>query len=88
MQGRIPDVVLECLQYLRKRSPNVTISVEIEKPGREGLPDLVPEADVVFFSKSWVLVSDLFCLVFPFSFVNCLVVVFFPRDEYIHQSAT
>lgn len=35
----------------------MTISVEIEKPGREGLLDLVPEADVVFYSKSWAQVS-------------------------------
>lgn len=33
------------------------ISVEVEKPGREGLERLVAEADVVFYSKSWALVS-------------------------------
>ncbi|KAL6849572.1 hypothetical protein ACO1O0_009113 [Amphichorda felina] len=29
------------------------ISVEVEKPGREGLPELAAEADVVFYSRTW-----------------------------------
>jgi hypothetical protein len=33
--------------------------VEIEKPGREGLQELVPEVDIAFYSKSWVLVSNM-----------------------------
>jgi len=44
------------MQYLRRRFPNTKISVEIEKPGREGLQELAAEADVVFYSKSWAKV--------------------------------
>ncbi|KAL4907426.1 hypothetical protein BDW74DRAFT_176195 [Aspergillus multicolor] len=52
-EGRIPDVTLACIRYLRQQYPNVKISVEVEKPGREGLQELAEEADVVFYSKSW-----------------------------------
>ncbi|KAI9755165.1 MAG: hypothetical protein M1815_005175 [Lichina confinis] len=51
--GRIPDVILACMKHLRQRYPAVTISVEVEKPDREGLQALAAEADVVFYSKSW-----------------------------------
>ncbi|KAH6686717.1 hypothetical protein F5X68DRAFT_207777 [Plectosphaerella plurivora] len=34
------------------------ISVEVEKPGRQGLRELAAEADVVFYSRSWAEVSD------------------------------
>ncbi|KAI1620930.1 pfkB family kinase [Exophiala viscosa] len=52
-EGRNPDVTLQCMQYLRRAYSNVTISVEIEKPGRIGLEEMAAEADVVFYSKSW-----------------------------------
>ncbi|KAI4262938.1 MAG: hypothetical protein L6R42_001896 [Xanthoria sp. 1 TBL-2021] len=52
-EGRIPDVTLRSIQHLRQCFPNVKISVEVEKPGREGLQDLAALADVVFYSKSW-----------------------------------
>ena len=59
-EGRIPDTTLVCIRYLRgyssfkdAGSPNLKISVEIEKPGREGLQALALLADVVFYSKSW-----------------------------------
>ncbi|QMW38106.1 hypothetical protein G4B11_001342 [Aspergillus flavus] len=52
-EGRIPDVTLACIQYLRQQFPSLIISVEVEKPGREGLQELAMEADVVFYSKSW-----------------------------------
>ncbi|GAT27211.1 PfkB family kinase [Aspergillus luchuensis] len=55
-EGRIPDVTLSCIRYLRQRYPSATISVEVEKPGREGLQKLAEEADVVFYSKSWAQV--------------------------------
>ncbi|KAJ3570640.1 hypothetical protein NPX13_g5663 [Xylaria arbuscula] len=54
-EGRIPDVTLQCITHLRKSHVNVRISVELEKPGRHGLQELVPEADVVFYSKSWAI---------------------------------
>ena len=56
-KGRIPEVTLECMRYLRRRFPTMKISVEVEKPGRVGLEDLAAEADVVFYSKSWAEVS-------------------------------
>lgn len=34
------------------------ISVEVEKPGREGLEKLAEVAHVVFYSKSWAWVSS------------------------------
>lgn len=60
-EGRIPATTLECMQYLRGHprfnkstgDGRLTISVELEKPGREGLQELAPEADVVFYSRSW-----------------------------------
>ncbi|KAL8760768.1 MAG: hypothetical protein Q9184_003053, partial [Pyrenodesmia sp. 2 TL-2023] len=52
-EGRIPDVTLACIKHLRQRCPTVKISVEVEKPGREGLQDLAALADVVFYSKGW-----------------------------------
>ncbi|KAL8903431.1 MAG: hypothetical protein Q9207_003920 [Kuettlingeria erythrocarpa] len=55
-EGRIPDVTLACIQHLRQRRPPIKISVEVEKPGREGLQELAALADVVFYSKSWAQV--------------------------------
>ncbi|KAF2731013.1 ketohexokinase [Polyplosphaeria fusca] len=54
-EGRIPDVLLPCFRYIRSSRDHCDfkISVEVEKPGREGLPALAAEADVVFFSKLW-----------------------------------
>lgn len=60
IQGRIPDVTLACIQYLRKQFPSVRVSVEAEKPGRPGLQELADAADMVFFSKSWAQVSFMF----------------------------
>jgi hypothetical protein len=52
-QGRIPEVTLECVRKIRETLPRAKVSVEVEKPGREGLVELAAEADVVFFSRSW-----------------------------------
>lgn len=52
-QGRLPETTLECIRYLRQSDPEARISVEVEKPGRQGLQELAAEADVVFYSKSW-----------------------------------
>ncbi|ERF75702.1 hypothetical protein EPUS_01532 [Endocarpon pusillum Z07020] len=52
-EGRIPDVTAECIDCIRIRDPKATISVEVEKPNREGLQRLAQKADVVFYSKSW-----------------------------------
>lgn len=60
-EGRIPQTTLQCIRHLRRQaalSPSaglkqLRISVELEKPGREGLQELALEADVVFYSRSW-----------------------------------
>lgn len=59
-EGRIPETTLKCIRYLREHSsvkaaggPSLTISVELEKPGRAGLQALALLADVVFYSRSW-----------------------------------
>ncbi|KAH6611093.1 hypothetical protein Trco_001113 [Trichoderma cornu-damae] len=52
-EGRIPNTTLECVRRLRDKLPNAQISVEVEKPGRDGLRELAAEADVVFYSRSW-----------------------------------
>lgn len=56
-EGRIPNVTLQCIRHLRaSQSANdkgLLISVELEKPGREGLQELAYVADVIFYSKSW-----------------------------------
>ena len=59
-EGRIPEVTLKCIQHLRGwrkqkglDSSCITVSVELEKPQREGLQQLAHEADFVFYSKSW-----------------------------------
>ncbi|TQV99251.1 hypothetical protein V2A60_004734 [Cordyceps javanica] len=52
-EGRIPQTTLECIRLVRRTLPGATISVEVEKPGRQGLRELAAEADVVFYSKLW-----------------------------------
>ena len=44
---------MRCIQHVRHRIPSARVSVEVEKPGREGLEELAAEADVVFYSKTW-----------------------------------
>ncbi|KAL5611606.1 hypothetical protein BROUX41_000810 [Berkeleyomyces rouxiae] len=55
-EGRIPDITHECMLLLRRRlqnATNLTISIELEKPGRHGLKEASAAADVLFISKSW-----------------------------------
>ncbi|KAM0260722.1 hypothetical protein ACHAQJ_002638 [Trichoderma viride] len=52
-EGRIPHTTLECVRRLRNKLPNAQISIEVEKPGRDGLRELAAEANVVFYSRSW-----------------------------------
>lgn len=62
-EGRVPATTLACIQKLRyahvlNYAPYLDdfysiISVEVEKPGREGLRELAEQADVVFYSRSW-----------------------------------
>ncbi|KLU88370.1 hypothetical protein MAPG_07357 [Magnaporthiopsis poae ATCC 64411] len=59
-EGRIPETTLWCIRHLRRVLPSATVSVEVEKPGREGLSELAAEADVVFYSKSWAEASQTF----------------------------
>jgi ketohexokinase len=55
-EGRNTETTLGCIRHLRASS-NAKISVELEKPGREGLQEMANEADVVFYSKSWAQVG-------------------------------
>lgn len=62
-EGRIPEVTVECVRMLRRvLGDDTTVSVEVEKPGRQGLRELAAEADVVFYSKSWAEVCVCVCL--------------------------
>jgi ketohexokinase len=54
-EGRITETSFACIRYLRANS-KAKISVELEKPCREGLQEMANEADVVFYSKSWAQV--------------------------------
>ncbi|CAG8151468.1 unnamed protein product [Penicillium olsonii] len=54
-KGRVPEVTIECIRYIRHRFPEASVSVEIEKPGRPGLQQLAEVADVVIYSKGWAL---------------------------------
>jgi ketohexokinase len=51
----VPDITLACVEFIRQTAPqnNITISIELEKPERTDLSDIVPHADVVFYSKLW-----------------------------------
>ncbi|KAK4616326.1 Ketohexokinase [Fulvia fulva] len=56
-EGRIPETSVACIRWLRMAYPDAVVSVEAEKPAREGLEAMAAEADVVFFSKSWAQAS-------------------------------
>ena len=53
-EGRIPDVLITAIPKVRALLPHATISIEFEKPHREGLLDLLPFPDVAFFSHSYL----------------------------------
>lgn len=53
-EGRNPRTILACVAYLHNTAPHVGISVECEKPEREGMGDVALMADVVFYSRLWV----------------------------------
>jgi len=69
-KGRIPEVTIECIHYLRQSYPAVKVSVEAEKPNRPGLQELAAEADIVFYSKSWAKVSTSTSLLYPVRFLT------------------
>lgn len=52
-EGRIPDVLHAAIPRIRTIIPQATLSIEFEKPDRPGLLELLPFADVVFFSHSY-----------------------------------
>ena len=60
-QGRIPAATLEFIRALRSRLPTAKVSVEVEKPGRDGLTKIAAEADVVFYSRAWAEVGSALC---------------------------
>lgn len=54
----MPETTLHHISTLRQLLPDSKISVEIEKPGRDGLTDLASAADVVFYSRTWAEVQS------------------------------
>jgi ketohexokinase len=52
-EGRVPEVTLTCVRFLRENFPHFSISVECEKPERTGMAEVAQYADVVFYSKLW-----------------------------------
>ena len=55
-EGRLVDITSTCIDHVRVCHPEALISVEIEKPYRDGLQELAQKADIVFFSKGWAQV--------------------------------
>ena len=53
-EGRVPDITLECVRFLRHEHPEHKISVECEKPERSGMIEVATFANAVFYSKLWV----------------------------------
>jgi ketohexokinase len=58
-EGRIPDILFAAIPKIRNLLPHGTISIEFEKPDRPGLNDLLPLADVAFFSNTYFSYSKL-----------------------------
>ncbi|KAL6712645.1 hypothetical protein ACN47E_000522 [Coniothyrium glycines] len=54
-EGRVPEVALQCVRFLRRACPGFRVSVECEKPERRGLEEVARLADVVFYSKLWAV---------------------------------
>jgi ketohexokinase len=52
-EGRVPEITLTCVRFLREKFPHFRISVECEKPERTGMAEVAQYADVVFYSKLW-----------------------------------
>ncbi|CAI9627212.1 unnamed protein product [Alternaria burnsii] len=52
-EGRVPEITLLCVRFLREQFPHFKISVECEKPERTGMAEVAQYADVVFYSKLW-----------------------------------
>ncbi|KAF1935598.1 Ribokinase-like protein [Clathrospora elynae] len=52
-EGRVPEITLLCVRFLRDQFPHFNISVECEKPERTGMAEVAEYADVVFYSKLW-----------------------------------
>lgn len=55
-EGRNIDQTLMMLQLVKKSSPHLTCSLEIEKQ-RDNIEDLIPYADIIIFSKAYCLQS-------------------------------
>jgi ketohexokinase len=52
-EGRIPEVLVAVIPWLKSKWPDITISIEFEKYGRPGLIDLLLFADVAVFSHTY-----------------------------------
>ena len=56
-EGRIPEILKDAVPTIRALIPQAVFSLEIEKPDRHGLLDLIPFFDVIFFSHTYYLHS-------------------------------
>ena len=56
-EGRIPEILKDAVPRVRALIPQATFSLEIEKPDRHGLLELIPFFDVIFFSHTYYLRS-------------------------------
>ena len=78
----MPGITLACVEFIRQTATqnNITISIELEKPERIGLSDIVPHADVVFYSKLWATTNG-------FSSAREFLEVQLPttREGYVHS---
>jgi len=54
-EGRVTEITLHCVRFLRETYPHFNISVECEKPERTGMAEVAQYADVVFYSKLWAV---------------------------------
>jgi ketohexokinase len=54
-EGNYMTATHQSIEYLRHSIDDIIISVEIEKPQREGIELLIGKGDVVFFSRSYAM---------------------------------
>jgi ketohexokinase len=56
-EGRIPEILADIVPKIQRLVSQTTFSLEIEKPDRHGLLDLVSHFDYIFFSHTYFLRS-------------------------------
>ncbi|VUC31814.1 unnamed protein product [Clonostachys rosea] len=59
-RGRVLELTLAYMRYLRGKWPGTNISIETKIFPREGLQALIPGVGVVLYNKGWALVYTIF----------------------------